>query len=298
MKTRIDTAVFPVAGMGTRFLPVTKAGPKEMLPVVDKPLIQYVVEEALEAGITQLIFVTSNTKRSIEDYFDSNFELEYFLAERHKEEELDLVRNILPAGVQCVYVRQPRPLGLGDAVWRVKEVVGDRPFAVLLADDIIDAHPKACLKSMVEIFEATQQSVLAVEAIDPIDSRKYGMVEPADEKTLSAFQIKNIVEKPAPELAPSRFAVAGRYILTPAIFNCLEKIELGIGHELQLTDAIARLLQKESVYAFPFKGKRYDCGHKIGLIEATIAFALRRPELKDQLKKLLLDHLQESENVV
>lgn len=282
----ITTAVFPVAGMGTRFLPVTKAGPKEMLPIVDKPLIQYVVEEAISAGVTQLVFVTSGGKRAIEDYFDTNYELESRLESRGKLETLSKVRNILPVDVNFVYVRQPHPLGLGDAVLRAKDVVGNNPFAVLLADDIIDCGERSCLQMMVDVFNRTQNSVVAVEKIPMSDSRKYGIVSLAQEGD-DPQRITGIVEKPEPEAAPSSLAVTGRYILTPRIFSLLENTERGIGDEIQLTDAIAQLLSIEPVTAFPFEGRRYDCGSRHGFLEATITYALKRPDLSEHLRKFL-----------
>jgi len=295
---KITTAVFPVAGLGTRFLPVTKAGPKEMLPIIDKPLIQYVVEEAISAGITELIFVTSSSKRAIEDYFDSNYELESRLEQLGKYQTLSTVRNILPEHVKLVYVRQAHPRGLGDAVLCAKHVVHDRPFAVLLADDIIDDDDCPCLQSMVEVFEQTQSSVLAVEKVPLKDTNRYGIVSlqsplPSGErvrvrgKNAEAFLIEDIIEKPSPENAPSNLAVTGRYILTPRIFSLLEETGKGVGGEIQLTDAIAKLLKEEQVTAFPFTGRRYDCGSRMGFLEATIAYALKRPELSERLKRYL-----------
>ena len=286
MNKKITTAVFPVAGMGTRFLPVTKAGPKEMLPVVDKPVIQYVVEEAVSAGITHLVFVTSSGKRAIEDYFDTNFELEARLAHQNKMDALQLVKNILPEHVRFTYVRQPNPLGLGDAVLSAQHVVGDQPFAVLLADDIIDTEEKTCLQSMVEIYQKTKGSVIAVDTILREESNKYGIVSLADDSD-AVMRMNAIVEKPAPEKAPSTLAVTGRYILTPRIFPLLEQLEAGAGGEIQLTDAIAQLLREESVYVFPLKGRRYDCGSRMGLLEATIAYALKRPDLRERLQAYL-----------
>jgi len=281
---KITSAVFPVAGLGTRFLPVTKAGPKEMLAIVDKPLIQYVVEEAVQAGIKQLIFVTSSNKRSIENYFDSNFELEAHLVEKNKLEVLETVRNILPKDVQAIYIRQPQPLGLGDAVWRAKGIVGNQPFAVLLADDIVDSGSDSCLASMVEAYEQTQSSILGVENVPREETSKYGIVSlDNDSKVGDATRITGIVEKPKPEDAPSTLGAAGRYILTPRIFELLERIPKGVAGEIQLTDAIAELLKIEAVYAYPFKGRRYDCGTKIGFLEATIAYALKREDLKEPL---------------
>src|SRR3989339_1952017 len=246
MNTKIKIAVFPVAGLGTRFLPATKSTPKEMLPLVDKPLIQYVVNEAIEAGITELIFITSSFKHPIEDYFDSNFELETRLEQAGKTEELKLVRNIVPPHVSVVYIRQTHPLGLGHAVLCAKTVVGNEPFAVLLADDVIDAVP-GCLKQMVDVFSEKKSSILAVEEVKQEDTKKYGIVSLA-EKMKNPAQISSIVEKPNPAKAPSRLGVIGRYILTPRIFELLENTKKGVGNEIQLTDAIQALMQKEKVY--------------------------------------------------
>ncbi len=288
LNNKITTAVFPVAGMGTRFLPVTKAGPKEMLPIVDQPLIQYVVDEAVSAGIKQLIFVTSSSKRAIEDYFDVNYELESRLIERGDLDTLNIVRNILPDDVSVIYVRQPHPKGLGDAVLCAKNVVGDRAFAVLLADDIIDCGEHYCLQTMVEKYEKTNASVIAVEKISPADTEKYGIVSLA-ENAPDQNQIAAIIEKPKPAESPSNLAAIGRYILTPRIFALLEKVEQGVGGEIQLTDAISELLKEEMVIAHPFQGRRYDCGSRIGFLQATIAYALKRPNLREQLQ----DYLQE-----
>ncbi|PHQ81466.1 MAG: UTP--glucose-1-phosphate uridylyltransferase [Coxiella sp. (in: Bacteria)] len=286
MAKKITTAVFPVAGLGTRFLPVTKSAPKEMLPIVDKPLIQYVVEEAVAAGINQLILVTSYSKHAVEDYFDTNFELETRLKEKGKEDLLDVVHNIVPKGVSIVYVRQHAPLGLGHAVLCAKKVVGDEPFAVLLADDIIDCDGPYCLEQMVSFYEETGASVLAVEEVPTTETDKYGIVSLAENPEVPT-QIKAIVEKPAPKDAPSNLAVIGRYILTPRIFALLEATESGVGGEIQLTDAIAKLLKEQPVTAFQFSGTRYDCGSKVGFLEATIAYAMKRPELREALKKIL-----------
>lgn len=283
LNERITTAVFPVAGMGTRFLPVTKAGPKEMLPIVDKPIIQYVVEEAVTAGITHLVFVTSNSKRAIEDYFDTNFELETRLRERGKMAALTSVQNILPKNVSFSYVRQANPLGLGNAVLSARHVVGNRPFAVLLADDILDCGDQNCLQNMIETYQKTQSSVIAVETVPKEHTGKYGIVSLCHDKH-SLRQVDDIIEKPQPEQAPSNLAVTGRYILTPLIFDLLDQTERGIGGEIQLTDAIAKLLKVESVFAYPFVGQRYDCGSEIGLLKATIAFALKRPDLREALR--------------
>lgn len=292
MTNQVTTAVFPVAGLGTRFLPITKTGPKEMLPIVDKPLIQYVVQEAVAAGITQLIFVTSNSKRALEDYFDRHFELERHLAEQGKTAALNMIKSMVPDHVSIVYVRQPSPLGLGDAVWRARHIVGNQPFAVLLADDIIDCGVTNCLQGMLEVYHETQASVLAVEHVAPEETQQYGIVSVAQQETVG-FQINGIVEKPAPEVAPSHFGVVGRYILTPRIFELLSATSKGIGGEIQLTDAIAALLEYEKVMAFPFSGKRYDCGNKLGFLEATVAYALQRPGLGGKLRRILQQMLAE-----
>lgn len=285
MLQKIKTAVFPVAGLGTRFLPAAKANPKEMLPVVDKPLIQYAVEEAIAAGITQLVFVTSSSKRAIEDHFDKNFELETILAERGKDELLSIVRDVLPDGVNCVYIRQPEALGLGHAVLCAKNVVGNHPFAVILADDMIDNDP-GCLSQMVAIHKEHQCSLLGVEEISPEETDKYGIVK--TEAIAERFgKISKIIEKPKPEVAPSNLAVVGRYILTPRIFDILEKTGEGAGGEIQLTDAIAKLLDYETVFAYEFEGKRYDCGSKLGYLIATVEYALKHPEVKDAFKSYL-----------
>ncbi|MFZ2316159.1 MAG: UTP--glucose-1-phosphate uridylyltransferase GalU [Gammaproteobacteria bacterium] len=283
---KISKAIFPVAGLGTRFLPATKANPKEMLPIVDKPLIQYAVEEAVAAGITELIFVTSSSKRAIEDHFDSNFELESTLHERGKQDLLDIVKGILPDGVSCAYIRQKSPQGLGHAVWCAKQLVVNEPFAVLLADDLIDGGKTSCLQQMVEEFNETQASIIAVQKIDKSETRKYGIVDVANSSAKRAV-MHNIVEKPEPQDAPSNLGVVGRYILTPRIFELLENINKGSGGEIQLTDAIAKLQKEETVYAYQFDGKRYDCGSKLGYLEATVAYALKHPELAEDFRRSL-----------
>jgi len=284
----ITRAVFPVAGLGTRFLPATKANPKEMMPVVDKPLIQYAVEEAVAAGVTQLIFVTSSSKRAIEDHFDSNFELESALLERGQLELLNIVRDILPEGVSCVYIRQKYPQGLGHAVLCAKDLLMNEPFAVLLADDLIDHDDTPCLVQMVRSFQTSGTSMMAVQEILPAESVKYGVVELAGNAASGAVMpLRGIVEKPLPKNAPSCFGVVGRYILTPRIFEVLEKTTRGSGGELQLTDAIAGLMAQETVSAFRFAGRRYDCGTKLGYLEATIACALRHPELAGDFRASL-----------
>ncbi|MEO5573323.1 MAG: UTP--glucose-1-phosphate uridylyltransferase GalU [Gammaproteobacteria bacterium] len=286
MSKRVTKAVFPVAGMGTRFLPATKASPKEMLPIVDKPLIQYAAEEAVAAGITELVFVTSASKRAIEDHFDKSYELECELEKRGKTELLSLVRDILPKGVTCTYVRQAEALGLGHAVLCAKHVIGDEPFAVILADDLIDGQGHACLAQMVAQYEQHQCNLLAVEQIPLADTRKYGIVSTLAFQGRTG-QVDAIVEKPAPEQAPSTLAVVGRYILQPRIFSLLETTQRGSGGEIQLTDAIAELLLEERVLAYQFSGKRYDCGDKLGFLQATIEYALQHPELAKDFKAYL-----------
>jgi len=286
MTQTIRTAVFPVAGLGTRFLPATKANPKEMLPIVDKPLIQYAAEEAIAAGITELVFVTSSSKRAIEDHFDHNFELESVLAERGKAELLSVVRDILPKGVSCVYIRQPEALGLGHAVLCAKNVVGNRPFAIILADDLIDDGGAGCLSQMTAIHRDRQCSLLGVERINKEDTEKYGVVK-ADMAEGRAGKIEEIVEKPKPDVAPSNLAVVGRYILSPRIFEILEGTGTGAGGEIQLTDAIAVLLKEEDVLAYEFNGRRYDCGSKLGYLTATVEYSLKHPELKKDFLQYL-----------
>ena len=283
--TVVRKAVFPVAGLGTRFLPATKASPKEMLCVVDKPLIQYAVEEAVEAGITEMIFVTGRSKRSIEDHFDRSFELEHELEAKHKTELLNLVRNIKPAHVNCVYVRQPEALGLGHAVNCAASLVGNEPFAVVLADDLLD-HQPGVLKQLVGMYEHYRSSVIAVEKILPSQSKSYGVVEgisAGDRLT----KLSGIVEKPEPQNAPSDQGVVGRYIFTPSIFQHIAKLKPGAGGEYQLTDAIQSLLKLEAVYAYAYEGVRYDCGSKLGFLKATVEFALKHPETGGDFKAYL-----------
>ncbi|MBA3660195.1 MAG: UTP--glucose-1-phosphate uridylyltransferase GalU [Gammaproteobacteria bacterium] len=282
---KVTKAIFPVAGLGTRFLPATKANPKEMLPIVDKPLIQYAVEEAVAAGITELIFVTSSSKRAIEDHFDSNFELEATLVERGDKELLNIVRGILPEGVSCAYIRQKSPQGLGHAVLCAKQFVMQEPFAVLLADDLIDGGIFPCLQQMIAVFEEYQSSVIAVEKIHPSEIKKYGIVDVKNTDKIAAMQ--GIVEKPQPEIAPSNLGVVGRYILTPHIFTLLQATQKGSGGEIQLTDAIAQLLKEQTVLAYQFDGRRYDCGNKLGYLQATVAYALKHPELAKDFKLTL-----------
>lgn len=292
LKKKIRKAVFPVAGLGTRFLPATKASPKEMLPIVDKPLIQYAAEEAVAAGIEQLIFVTSTSKRAIEDHFDKNQELENELEQRGKLDLLAVTKHIVPPGISCIYIRQPEALGLGDAVLCAKPVVGDEAFAVILADDLIDGAESPCLSQMMKIYQEQHCSVIAVEQIQQTETDKYGIIEPEDLYD-GVLKIKNIVEKPAPDKAPSTLAVVGRYLLTPAIFSSLEKIEKGAGGEIQLTDAIALLLAEEQVLSCQFEGIRYDCGSKLGYLKATIDYALQHPNLCKAFKEHLLETCQQ-----
>lgn len=281
----IRKAVFPVAGMGTRFLPATKANPKEMLPIVDKPLIQYAVEEAIAAGMTDLIFVTSSSKRAIEDHFDVNFELEARLREQDQPALLTMIQNILPRGVSCAYVRQPEALGLGHAVWCAKSLVGNEPFAVILADDLIDAKPN-CLQQMCDVYSATQSNVLAVEEVPLDETHRYGIVD-CQRDVQQRLQIKSIVEKPQPNVAPSRLAVVGRYLLNPDIFGLLDHASPGVNGEIQLTDAIAQLLLSQPIHALPFKGTRYDCGTKLGYLAATIDYALMHSDIGADFKQYL-----------
>jgi len=290
---KIRTAVYPVAGLGTRFLPATKAAPKEMLPVVDKPLIQYAVEEAYAAGVRHMVFVTGRSKRAIEDHFDTAYELENELSTAHKDELLALVRSVQPADMICSYVRQPRSLGLGHAVLCAERLVGNEPFAVLLADDLMTGTPggPGVLSQMVAAFEKMGRSMLAVQEVPADQVRRYGIVagEPAGRNLI---RLEKIVEKPAPEEAPSRMGVAGRYILTPRIFQEIRNQPTGVGGEIQLTDAISRLLSHEAVYAFQYEGKRYDCGSKEGFLEATVELALQHPQVgahfRDYLRTLAL----------
>jgi len=274
---KVTKAVFPVAGLGTRFLPATKASPKEMMPIVDKPLIQYAVEEAAAAGITDMIFVTGRTKRAIEDHFDKAYELESELALKNKTEMLKVVRNLLPKHINCIYIRQPEALGLGHAILCAKPVIGDDPFAVLLADDLLDGEP-AVMKQMTDLYDEYQCSVLGVLDVPRAETGSYGIVK----SSFVAERIEGIeaiVEKPKPEVAPSTLAVVGRYILTPRIFHHLATITPGSGGEIQLTDGIAALLAEERVLAYRYRGDRYDCGSKLGYLQATVEFGRRHPEV-------------------
>ena len=274
---KVTRAVFPVAGLGTRFLPATKASPKEMLPVVDKPLIQYAVEEAINAGITEMIFVTGRSKRAIEDHFDKSYEIEAELEARGKDTLLELVRGIKPSHVDCFYVRQSEALGLGHAVMCAEKLVGDNPFAVMLADDLLYGTPPI-MAQMIEVFDHYHSSVIGVEDVPRTETKSYGIVDgKAWEESL--IKISGIVEKPSPELAPSNLAVVGRYVLKPKIFQHLRALKPDASGELQLTDAIQSLLADEQVLAYKYHGARFDCGSKLGYLKATVEFALRHPEV-------------------
>jgi UTP--glucose-1-phosphate uridylyltransferase len=277
-RSAVKNAVFPVAGRGTRFLPATKASPKEMLPIVDKPLIQYAVDEALSAGAETLVFVTGSSKRAIEDHFDFNAELESMLQAQGKQELLDALHGILPAWASCIYIRQPAPLGLGHAVLCARPVVGNAPFMVHLADDLIDAEVP-CLKQMAAVFAEYGGSVLGVQSVPHEDTEKYGIVSIEGAVAPRVGKMSHIVEKPTPDKAPSDLAVVGRYLLTPAVFDDLQKIGRGAGGEIQLTDGIAQLMLREPVYAYEFEGKRYDCGSKLGYLQATVEYGLKHPSL-------------------
>jgi UTP--glucose-1-phosphate uridylyltransferase len=285
MKIKVRKAIFPVAGLGTRFLPATKASPKEMMPIVDKPLIQYAVEEAVRAGITELIFVTSGMKRAIEDHFDQNFELEYKLKQQEKWALLKEVQEIIPEGVSCVYIRQKEALGLGHAVLCARDIIGNEPFAVLLADDLIDGPG---LDEMIEVMhQKNAKGILAVEEVDPQQTDQYGIVTIHQD-----LRIQDIVEKPKPVEAKSNLGVVGRYILPPEIFNILQHIPAGRGGEIQLTDGIAKILQDFPIYAHRFSGVRYDCGGKLGYLKANLMLGMQHPECGDAwrhyLKNLVL----------
>ena len=282
---RVTKAVFPVAGLGTRFLPATKASPKEMMPIVDKPLIQFAVEEAVAAGITDMIFVTGRSKRAIEDHFDKAYELESELEVRGKTQMLEFVRNLLPKNINCIYIRQAEALGLGHAVLCAKPAVGDEPFAVLLADDLLDGQPPV-IAQMVEVYDYYQCSVLGVQDVPRADTCSYGIVAavPCGDRI---ERVSAIVEKPRPEDAPSTLAVVGRYVLTPRIFHHLETVRPGSGGEIQLTDGIASLMVEQQVLAYRYRGIRYDCGSKIGYLMATVEFGLRHGEVGPQFADYL-----------
>ena len=286
MQQKITKAIFPVAGLGTRFLPATKANPKEMLPIVDKPLIQYAVEEAIAAGIETLIFITGRNKNCIQDHFDKAYELETELEKKGKLELVAQLKNIIPPTVSCVFIRQSQALGLGHAVNCAKPIIGDEPFAVLLADDLVEDGQRGCIKQLIAVFNTYQSSILAVEPVANEETDKYGIVsiKPQNERI---GNLVSIVEKPKPKDAPSNLAVIGRYILTPTIFKHLDCLGKGAGGEIQLTDAIAKLLKEETILSYQFEGKRYDCGSKLGYLIANVEHALLHPEIKDDFLKYL-----------
>jgi UTP--glucose-1-phosphate uridylyltransferase len=287
MDAKLRKAVFPVAGLGSRFLPVTKASPKEMLPIVDKPLIQYAVEEAAAAGITDMIFVTGRNKRAIEDHFDKAYEVETELERKGKDALLDMVRSVLPENVRCMYIRQAEPLGLGHAVLCAQPIVGNEPFAVLLADDLMDSEPPAMAR-MAEVFAREQASLLGVEEVPRDQTQSYGIVT-IDEMKGDLALVHSIVEKPKPADAPSNLAVIGRYVLTPRIFDLLAQVTPGAGGEIQLTDGISALLRHERVLALRLPGRRYDCGSKLGYLQASVDFGVRHPEVGAAFKRFLAE---------
>ncbi len=282
--SRIRKAIIPAAGLGTRFLPATKAQPKEMLPIVDKPTIQYIVEEAVASGIEDIIIVTGRTKKAIEDHFDKSVELEMELEKKHNEELLQIAKSVSQIA-NIYYIRQKEPKGLGHAVLTAKTFIGDEPFAVLLGDDVIDAKTPA-LKQMMEVYEEKQASVLGVQTVDQKDVSKYGIVDGAQLGD-RIYEVKDMIEKPSIDEAPTNVAVLGRYIITPRIFDYLEKLEVGAGGEIQLTDALKKLALEEKMYAYNFEGRRYDVGNKMGFLQATVEFALKRPELTEEFQAYL-----------
>jgi len=288
-KMTVKKAVFPVAGLGTRFLPATKAMPKEMLPVVDKPLIQYAVEEALSAGIEQIIFVTGRRKEALEDHFDRSCELEHTLMARNKDSLLKELDSLVPESGTIIYTRQSEPLGLGHAIWCSRHIVGHEPFAVLLADDLVMAD-RPVLSQMLAMFEEVQGSIVAVEEIDSAQTDKYGILD-VENTAGDLMKIRGMVEKPSPAEAPSNLAIIGRYILMPEIYTHLSRKERGAGGEIQITDAMANLLKAQSVYGYRFKGRRFDCGSKAGFQMANLAYALDRPEIKADLLPFIVDYL-------
>jgi UTP--glucose-1-phosphate uridylyltransferase len=283
---RIRKAVFPVAGLGTRFLPATKASPKEMLPIVDKPLIQYAVQEAISAGAEELIFITGRSKNSIMDHFDKAYELENELASRNKQDLLQIVQEIVPQGITCIYIRQAEAMGLGHAVLCAWPAVGEEDFSVILADDLIDGRLRPCLAQMQRVYREYGTSVIAVQRVPKEEVSSYGVVE-VQPVGPGLGEIRRIVEKPKPDEAPSNLAVVGRYILTPRIFKLLERTQRGKGGEIQLTDAISHMIQEQTVLAYEFEGVRYDCGSKIGYLKANVEYALKHPELADEFREYL-----------
>jgi UTP--glucose-1-phosphate uridylyltransferase len=289
---KVKKAIIPAAGLGTRFLPATKAMPKEMLPIVDKPTIQYIVEEAIESGIEDIIIVTGKGKRSIEDHFDNAFELEQNLQEKGKLELLEIVRETSKM-VDIHYIRQKEPKGLGHAVWCARNFIGNEPFAVLLGDDIVQAETP-CLKQLMDVYNQTHSSVIGVKRVPDNETNRYGIIDPEDQNG-RAFQVRNFVEKPKLGTAPSNLAIIGRYVFTPEIFMFLDKQEVGAGGEIQLTDAIQRLNQIQRVFGYEFEGQRFDVGEKLGFIETTIEFALQREELREDLLKFMTQILEKNE---
>ncbi|GAB6563567.1 MULTISPECIES: UTP--glucose-1-phosphate uridylyltransferase GalU [Bacillus] len=287
---RVRKAIIPAAGLGTRFLPATKAMPKEMLPIVDKPTIQYIVEEAIKSGIEDIIIVTGKTKRSIEDHFDNAFELEQNLLEKKKYELLEKVQASSKM-VDIHYIRQKEPKGLGHAVWCARKFIGDEPFAVLLGDDIVQAE-KPCLRQLIEEYDKTLSSVIGVQTVPEDETHRYGIIDPLEQEG-RRYQVRNFVEKPAAGTAPSNLAIMGRYVLTPEIFMFLEQQHIGAGGEIQLTDAIQNLNEIQRVFAYDFEGKRYDVGEKLGFVQTTIEMALQHPELRDEMVPMMQKILEE-----
>ena len=283
---KIRKVVFPVAGLGTRFLPATKVSPKEMLPIVDKPLIQYAAEEAINSGIDQLIFVIGRTKNAIIDHFDSSPELEQELLTKKKHNLLKIIKGIVPKKINCFFVRQDKPAGLGDAIYCAKDIIQDDPFAVILADDLIKSKTP-CIKQMIQLHDKYKKNVIAIEKINKKDSNKYGIIEYTKKPANSIYEIKSIVEKPSPKNAKSNFGVVGRYILSSKIFSFIENSKATIGNEIQLTDAIVKLMRVDKVVGYEFNGKRFDCGSKIGYLKATVDYALEHPEVRKDFKSYI-----------
>ncbi|ALB47616.1 UTP--glucose-1-phosphate uridylyltransferase GalU [Clostridium beijerinckii] len=280
MNNKIRKAIIPAAGLGTRFLPATKAQPKEMLPIVDKPTIQYIIEEAVASGIEEILIVTGRNKKCIEDHFDKSVELEMELEKNHKDQLLELVRNISDM-VDIHYIRQKEPKGLGHAIYCAKSFVGDEPFAILLGDDIVYNEGKPCLKQLIDCYDQYKTTILGVQSVDVENVSKYGIVDGVEIED-RVCKVKDLIEKPSQEDAPSNTAILGRYIVTPEIFKILKNVKPGKGNEIQLTDALLELLKTEAIYAYNFEGRRYDVGDKLGFLEATVEYALRKPQLKDE----------------
>jgi len=286
---KVRKAIIPAAGLGTRFLPATKAMPKEMLPIVDKPTIQYIVEEAIASGIEDIIIVTGKDKRAIEDHFDSNLLLESTL---HEKQKFDLLEEVQRSGkVEIHYIRQKAPLGLGHAVWTARKFIGDEPFAVLLGDDIVQSETP-CLKQLIDNYEETASSVIGVMEVPETETHRYGVIDPSEQDG-SLYKVRKFVEKPEQGTAPSNMAIIGRYVFTPEIFRFLNEMEVGAGGEIQLTDAIEKLNAEQSVYAYAFEGNRYDVGVKLGFVETTLEFALQRPDLKDDLIEFMMKKIEQ-----